>query len=214
MSKFSLLFSLLLSTLLFSCKCEALNIERSFENADIVFIGNIDSVKETPSGFKTLQNFISSVKIEKVFKSNEFDGFYQNEASLFSSQIGSCDYQFNKKGKYLIFGYVDSDTGMIYSNLCFATAELDFSTSNDLKRLDKLSENFKQELKIKNNQQIIIKSLIEESPDRVINDLKLQINILEFKTYRFNTWNCFSVNFSTFNHKNKIRPKTLSGFFI
>lgn len=181
MSRILLLFSLFLSVHIFACKCETLSLEKSFENAGIVFIGNIYSVKQTPSGFKTLQNFVSSVKIEKVFKYDVFDGFYQNEATLFSSQIRSCDYPFNTKGRYLIFGYIDSDTGFIYSDICFSTAELDFFDSNDLKQLDKLSENFKQELKIKNNEPVIIKSLIEDSPDRIMNDLKLQINLLESK---------------------------------
>lgn len=181
MSRLFLLFLLFLSVPIFACKCETLSLEKSFKNADIVFIGNIYSVKQTSSGFKTLQNFVSGVKIEKVFKYDAFDGFYRDEATLFSSQLRSCDYPFNTKGKYLIFGYIDSDTGFIYSDICFSTAELDFFNSNDLKQLDKLSENFKQELKIKNSEPVIIKSLIEDSPDRIINDLKLQINLLESK---------------------------------
>lgn len=181
MSRLLLLFYLFLSVHIFACKCETLNLEKSFKNADIVFIGNIYSVKQTPSGFKKLQNFVSSVKTEKVFKYEAFDGFYKDEATLFSSQIRSCDYPFNTKGRYLIFGYIDSDTGFIYSNMCFSTAELDFFNSNDLKLLDTLSANFKQELKIKNSEPIIIKTLIEDSPDRIINDLKLEINILESK---------------------------------
>jgi hypothetical protein len=181
MSRLFLLFLLFLSVPIFACKCETLSLEKSFKNADIVFIGNIYSVKQTSSGFKTLQNFVSGIKIEKVFKYDAFDGFYRDEATLFSSQLRSCDYPFNTKGKYLIFGYIDSDTGFIYSDICFSTAELDFFNSNDLKQLDKLSENFKQELKIKNSEPVIIKSLIEDSPDRIINDLKLQINLLESK---------------------------------
>lgn len=181
MSRLFLLFLLFLSVPVFACKCETLSLEKSFENADIVFTGNIYSVKQTPSEFKTLQNFVSGVKIEKVFKYDAFDGFYRDEATLFSSQLRSCDYPFNTKGKYLIFGYIDSDTGFIYSDICFSTAELDFFNSNDLKQLDKLSENFKQELKIKNSEPVIIKSLIEDSQDRIINDLKLQINLLESK---------------------------------
>ena len=181
MSKLSLLFSLFLSVSIFACKCETLSLEKSFENADIVFTGNIYSIKQTPSGFKTLQNFISSIKIEKVFKSGEFSGFYQDEATLLSSQIQSCDYMFNRKGKFLIFGYIDSDTGFIYSDICFSTAELDIFSSDELKQLDKLSENFKRESEIKNNESEYVKekSLIEDSPDHIINDLNLKINILE-----------------------------------
>lgn len=181
MSKFIFLFSLLLSVSIFGCKCESLNIEKSFKNADIVFIGNIYSVKQTPSGFKTLQNFISSVKIEKIFKSDNYTGFYQNEATLFSSQLRSCDYPFNKEGKYLIFGYIDSDTGFIYSERCFATADLSLFTSKDLTLLEKLHEKFEQELKAENNKPAKVESLIEDSPNRIINNLKLEINTLQFE---------------------------------
>lgn len=177
---------MLISTNTFACKCETLDIKKSFENADFVFIGNIYSVQQTPSGFKTLQNFISSVKIEKIFKSDQFDGFYTDQATLFSSQIRSCDYPFNKTGKYLIFGYIDSDTGFVYSNICFATKELNLISSSDLKQLNQLSENFKQELKTKNSQPIVVKSLIEDSPDRIINDLKLKISTLESENSRLN----------------------------
>lgn len=187
MSRLFLLFLLFLSVPIFACKCETLSLEKSFKNADIVFIGNIYSVKQTPSGFKTLQNFVSGVKIEKVFKYDAFDGFYKDEATLFSSQMRSCDYPFNTKGKYLIFGYTDSDTGFIYSSICFSTAELSLFSSDELKLLDKLSENFKQKSEIKNNEPVIIKSLIEDSPDRIINDLKLKINTLESENKNLKT---------------------------
>ncbi len=191
MSKIVFLFSLFLSVHILACKCEPLNIEKSFENADFVFIGNVEDVKQTPSGFKKLQNFISRVKIEKIFKSEQFDGFYQNQATLFSSQIASCDYQFNKNGKYLIFGHIDSDTGFIFSHICLATKPLDQTSSDDLKQLEQLAEKFKQELKAKDNQSITVKPYIEDSPDRMINDLKLKIVLLESENKKLEGFTLF-----------------------
>lgn len=163
-----------------ACKCEAQNIKQSFKSADFVFIGNIQSVTETPSGFKTLQNFISNVKIEKVFKSENYDGFYVDQATLFTSQIRSCDYPFNK-GRYLIFGYIDSDTGFIYSEHCLATKEISFVTQEDFKLLEKLNADFTQELKVKNTKPQELIELLEErnTPNRKINTLDRELSILQ-----------------------------------
>lgn len=162
-----------------ACKCEAQNIKQSFKSADFVFIGDIKSVTETPSGFKTLQNFISNVKIEKVFKSENYDGFYVDQATLFTSQIRSCDYPFNKKGRYLIFGYIDSDTGFIYSEHCLATKEISFVTQEDFKLLETLNADFTQELKVKNAKPQELIELLDElnTPNRKINTLDRELSI-------------------------------------
>lgn len=175
MKKFLFLFTLFLSVHIFGCKCTDPNIENSFKTADIVFIGNIYSVKETPSGYKTLPSFVSSVKIEKVFKSNNYDGFYVDQATLFTSQIRSCDYLFNEKGKYLIFGYFDSDLGFIYSERCLATKKINSTDQDDLKLLEKMSADFKQESKKTENQNLI--EILEDSgtPNREINTLKREL---------------------------------------
>ncbi|AZA52172.1 hypothetical protein [Chryseobacterium sp. G0201] len=172
MKKFLFLSALFLSIQIFGCKCTDLNIENSFKTADFVFIGNIYSVKETPSGYKTLSSLLSSMKIEKIFKSENYDGFYVDQATLFTSQLRSCDYPFNEKGKYLIFGYFDSDLGFIYSERCLATKKISSVSQDELQLLEKLSTDFKQELKNTENPEII--EVLEDSgtPNREINTLK------------------------------------------
>ena len=58
----------------FGCKCEDLDIKQSFKYAEIVFIGNINDIKKVPSGFKTLQNQLSNVRIGKIYKLDYYDG--------------------------------------------------------------------------------------------------------------------------------------------
>ncbi|WP_179471294.1 hypothetical protein [Chryseobacterium sp. H1D6B] len=115
------------------------------------------------------------VKIEKIFKLNNDDGYYQNEASLFTSPIRSCDYPFTKKEKFLIFAYIDSDTGFLYSERCLATKELNLVTEEDIKLLEKLSSQFKNDLKSKNTVDPAAYDLLD-IPDRTINKLKGELS--------------------------------------
>lgn len=179
MKRFLFFTILFLSVKMWACKCEAQNIQQSFKSADFVFIGDIQSVKQTPSGFKTLQNFISTVKIEKVFKSENYDGFYVDQATLFTSQIRSCDYPFIEKGRYLIFGYIDSDTEFIYSEHCLATKEMSSVNQEDFKLLEKLNADFTQELKVKNAKPQELIELLDEpnTPNHKIKTLDRELSI-------------------------------------
>ena len=107
----------------FGCKCEDLDIKQSFKYAEIVFIGKINDIKKVASGFKTLQNQLSNVRIGKIYKLDYYDGLYleNTSATIFSSQLRSCDLFFDQNKEYLIFGYIEPDTGFIYSEYCFKT---------------------------------------------------------------------------------------------
>ncbi|MGE8554766.1 MAG: hypothetical protein ACN6OB_12670 [Chryseobacterium jejuense] len=105
---------------IFACKCaNEPTIKDSFENASLVFIGEVYDILEVPNGFKTSQNTLSKIKIDKVYKADLFDDFYNENATLFHSPIQSCHVPFMEKGKYLIFAYIDKSTGLLYSDQCF-----------------------------------------------------------------------------------------------
>ena len=182
-AKFVLL-TLFFSIKIWACKCNGEpNLKNSFENADFVFIGNIYGVNEVPSGFKTSKNILSSVKIEKIYKSNYYDGFYKSDATLYGSSLRSCDILFTQKGKYLIFAYYDEDTGFLYSDNCFYTKKLNEISENELKVLDNFSQKFYTELKIQNAKELTPEKLenldifIElPTPTRKINKLNKEIN--------------------------------------
>ena len=78
-----LLLSFLIPLHIFACKCNGEpTIKNSFKNADLVFIGEIYDVIEVPSGFKTHQNVLSKVKVEKIYKSVYADEFYKENPTL------------------------------------------------------------------------------------------------------------------------------------
>ncbi|UHO38873.1 hypothetical protein H5J24_01415 [Chryseobacterium capnotolerans] len=157
-----LLLSLFLPLHVFACKCAAEpNIKDSFENASLVFIGEIYDVSEVPNGFKTSQNTMSKVKINTIYKADQFEDFYNKNATLFHSPLRSCDILYAEKGKYLIFAHIDQDTGLLYSEHCFVQKRLDQVTQEELKELHKLNNDYLTQLKTPNTPTITA-DLIDE----------------------------------------------------
>lgn len=143
-----LLLSLFLPLQAFACKCTAdPTIKDSFERASLVFIGEVYDISEAPNGYKTSKNTLSKVKISKVYKPDLYENFYNENATLFHSQLRSCDVLFSEKGKYLIFAYISKDTGFLYSEHCLVHKRLDQVTQEELKELQKLSSDYLTQLK-------------------------------------------------------------------
>lgn len=179
-----LLLTLFFSIKVLACKCKGEpNLKHSFENADFVFIGSIYGVNEVPSGFDSINNTLNSVKIEKIYKSNYYDGYFQNNATLYGSPLRSCDILFTEKGKYLIFAFCEEDTAFLYSDNCFYTKKLSEISENELKILDNLQEEFYAKQKIQNVKELTpdewddLDILVEiPFPSRKINKLKKEIS--------------------------------------
>ena len=177
----------LISINIFGCKCEDLDLKQSFKYSEIVFIGKINDIKKTPSGFKTLQNELSNVKIEKIFKLDYYDELYRenNYATIFSSQLRSCDIFFDNNKEYLIFGYIEPDTGFIYSEYCFKTKPLNEITKNDLDLLEKLKKEHLIEIeKAKQKNETVIDLNYEGNvPNKQIERQKRDIDLLNNENY-------------------------------
>ena len=179
-----LFFVLFFSIKILACKCNGNpNLKSSFENADFVFIGNIYEINEVPSGYKNTKNILSSIKIEKNYKSNHHDGFYQNDATIFGSPQNFCDILFTEKGKYLIFAYYDDDTNFLNSDQCFYTKKLSEISAEELNILDELSIKFNKKSqtertkKLSNEELENIDILIDTpTPNRKTNTLKKNIS--------------------------------------
>jgi hypothetical protein len=187
-----LVIVIFISNYILACKCENLDLTSSFNSADFVFSGTIYDVLKSPSGFRTVDNYLSKVKIEKIYKSNNYDGFYKSNATIFASKIRSCDIIFDKKGQYLIFAYYEPDTGFIYSERCLFTKEMKLVTNEDLKLLAKLNENYLEELETENakpiganNIELIIDDFSNQ-PNRKIRKLENENELLKTnnKVYR------------------------------
>jgi hypothetical protein len=92
-----LILSFLIAVKLSGCKCGNMSIQESFKYADFVFTGKVYDIVQIPSGFKTLNNYLSKIKVGKIYKSEAYGEFYQKEAVLFSSQLRSCDLSYDKR---------------------------------------------------------------------------------------------------------------------
>ena len=110
------LFAFLFSANIFACKCEDMSLKQSFESAHYVFIGRIFDVQKTPSGLGTLENYVSKVQIKSLYKGDTYNNFYTEQATLFGSQVHSCDVIFDEKDEYLIFAYEEPHTGFLFSH--------------------------------------------------------------------------------------------------
>ena len=178
------LFALLFSINIFACKCENMSLKQSFESADFVFTGRVFDVQKVPSGFKYLDSYLSKVEIKHVYKGNNYDGFYTNQATVFGSQLRSCDLIFDENGDYLIFAYYEPDTGFLFSEHCLYTKKLSDISPAEIKTLVFLSQNYYQKLKLdslKNSTNDDVELLFEDpfnQPNRKINRLNNEIKAL------------------------------------
>lgn len=184
------LLSLLVFVKISACKCEYTpTLSSSFKNADFVFIGEVEGYTEAPSGFKTSQNILSRVRIDKVYKYEYNDQFYKDFATLFASPIRSCDVPFTEKGKFLIFAYFEEDTGFLYSEHCLLQKRADQLSPEDLKELETLSTKYKNATKnseISANENPMDVIIEEPAPsNRKINDLKTEISDLDQQNDRY-----------------------------
>lgn len=152
---------------IWGCKCADSDLKKSFEDSEFVFIGEIYDVVSVPSGYKTLDDFLSKVKIEKIYKDNSFAEFYKDKATIFASQLRSCDYIFDRKGKYLIFANYEPDTGFLYSSQCFYIKPFTEVSKDGWKLLNILSSN------VRNSEP---KKVDEENIDVIVDDLFNQPN--------------------------------------
>lgn len=175
-----LILSFLISVKSFGCKCENMSIQESFKYADFVFTGKVYDIVEIPSGFKTLNNYLSKIQVRKIYKSEAYGEFYKKNATLFSSQLRSCDLFYNKNTEYLIFGYIEPDTGLLYSEFCTYTRPLKNVTKDDLKILQELEKEY-----LNQDQSVVVKPFTEDfeletnKPDIYIKKLKRKTDLAE-----------------------------------
>lgn len=175
-----LILSFLISVKSFGCKCENMSIQESFKYADFVFTGKVYDIVEIPSGFKTLNNYLSKIQVRKIYKSEVYEEFYKKNAALFSSQLRSCDLFYNKNTEYLIFGYIEPDTGLLYSEFCTYTRPLKNVTKDELKILQELEKEY-----LNQDQYVVVKPFTEDfeletnKPDIYIKKLKRKTDLAE-----------------------------------
>ena len=185
-----LLFFLLAFVKIFACKCsETPSLQSSFAAADFVFMGEIYDIIEVPSGFKTAQSVLSKVKMNRIYKSGNYNGFYTQTATLSASPINSCDVFFTEKGKYLIFAYDKENSDFLSSSLCFVQKRVDQLSQEELKELERLSTEYKNEAEkaVIPDAQELIENFTEEAsqPNKNLNELTKEISFLRQQNDRY-----------------------------
>ena len=109
-------------------------------------------------------------------------------ATIFASQLRSCDYIFDKKGKYLIFANYEPDTGFLYSDQCFFIKPFAEFSKDEWELLSKLGLSHRNS-DVKNvnegNIELVIDDLFNQ-PNRKITNLQQENEKLskDNKTYR------------------------------
>lgn len=175
-----LILSFLIAAKLSGCKCENMSIQESFKHADFVFTGKVNDIVQIPSGFKTSHDYLSKIQIGKIYKSEAYGEFYKREAVLFSSPLRSCDLFYEKNIEYLIFGYIEPDTGLLYSEFCTYTRPLKNVTKDELKILQDLEKEY-----LIQDEYAVVKPFIEDfeletnKPDIYIKKLKRKADLAE-----------------------------------
>ncbi|KAA0127400.1 hypothetical protein FY557_13575 [Chryseobacterium sp. SN22] len=175
-----LILSFLISVKLSGCKCENMSIRESFKYADFVFTGKVYDIIQVPSGFKTLNSYLSKIKVNTIYKSEAYGEFYKKDAVLFSSPLRSCDLSYDKNTEYLIFGYIEPDTGLLYSEFCTYTRPLKNVTKDELKILQDLGKEY-----VNQDEDVVLKPFIEDfelepnKPDIYIKKLKRKADLDE-----------------------------------
>lgn len=167
-----------------------MSIQESFKYADFVFTGKVYDIVQIPSGFKTSHDYLSKIQIGKIYKSEAYGEFYKKEGVLFSSPLRSCDLSYDKNTEYLIFGYIEPDTGLLYSELCTYTRPLKNVTKDELKILQNLEKEY-----LNQDESAIVKPFIEDfeleanKPDIYIKKLKRKADLAESRYVALKTEN-------------------------
>lgn len=185
-----LVLSFLIAAKLSGCKCENMSIQESFNHADFVFTGKVYDIVQIPSGFKSLNNYLSKIKVNTIYKSEAYGEFYKKEAVLFSSRLRSCDLSYDKNTEYLIFGYIEPDTGLLYSEFCTYTRPLKNVTKAEMKILQDLEKKY-----LSQDEYAVVKPFIEDfepetnKPDIYIKKLKRRADLADSRYEELKTEN-------------------------
>ena len=124
-----ILISILLISLAFPCSCmEPPPPEEAYEDADVVFSGEVINITEDESGYYHEVTF----QIIDVWKGEDSEEI----TVLTETYSDACGYNFQINNEYLVYAY--NYTWGIYTNICTRTNLLEYA-SEDLDYLNGLN---------------------------------------------------------------------------
>lgn len=140
------LFFILMSSKVYCCDCSGKpSIEKNWELASEVFVGEIVKIDSLLYGSYGQKVYVFSVKIKKSYKGDFFPGYEFRD--LLATDSGSCDFFFDIGKEYLI--YAKNNSYALYSSICSRTDLLKNIDSTELVLLDKLNKDFLNDKKVK-----------------------------------------------------------------
>ncbi len=174
--KWTVLLAMLLYSAAFACKCNHQNIESSFETADFVFIADIYSAaNEFPGLQPNNPILLSKARLVKNYKSTlDLSFFRTQEVTLLSSSFDTCDYPFVAQGKYLIFGFLDSDSEFVYSSHCLSTKAFSELSTAELTTLSRLATEYKNAIQNSTQVDENLVEIVDWNSNRKMNTLRLE----------------------------------------
>lgn len=137
----ALILSLLMLPLLVSvasaCSCIYLeNTEQKLENAEYVFLGKIEDIKISGSQYNEIQEM--TVKTISYWKPSEFPESVNLKIYANKDSGANCGYNFEEGKEYVIYAYLDTETGQLSTNSCMGNS-LSNIAINEISELDDLT---------------------------------------------------------------------------
>lgn len=132
-----LIFSL---TRTLACSCAPPSISASYKASVVIFvgqyigqtqIGNQNGIPSEIENFEVLR-FLKGkdIKLIQEVLKNHYNGI-KPVVSLSSSTHSSCGYKFSKDKYYLVYAYRDYNDGLITTNSCISTHEIEQGRLNE-----------------------------------------------------------------------------------
>ena len=121
----------------YGCQCARGTLCEAYDKSSVVFAG---TVVEITSGTQQVGGETAPAYIVRLLVNQPFKGTLDAEISVITGVSGGdCGYPFEHGRKYLVYGYKDPKTGLIYTGICSRTNIFDEATE-DLDYLQGLPE--------------------------------------------------------------------------
>ena len=138
----TLIASILMLPILISIAsaCSCINLEtteQKLENAQYVFIGEVIDIELSNNYAEQLQE--AQVRIIEYWNPSNFPEAVSLKLYATKDTGANCGYNFEENKQYLIYAYIDEETGQLTTNSCMGNLELS-NAQNEIEELNELTK--------------------------------------------------------------------------
>ncbi|MEK6894125.1 MAG: hypothetical protein AABX10_01550 [Nanoarchaeota archaeon] len=134
----SILMLPILISIASACTCINLeNTEQRLENAQYVFLGEVIDI-DLSSIYADQEMQEATVRIMQYWKPTAFPEAVSLKLYATKDTGANCGYNFEENKEYLIYAYMDQETGKLTTNSCMGNLELSM-TQSEIEELNKLT---------------------------------------------------------------------------